>query len=122
MFPIILKELRQSKNLNQKQFAEAIYISPSAVSQYETGHTMPSRETLDRIARYFNVSTDYLLGTSRHAEIEKAMNQEYCLGVTVSTLLDKCMRIKGSHRETLLDIVESLLLRCEITDTQISDE
>lgn len=122
MFPIILKELRQSKNPNQKQFAEAIYISPSAVSQYETGHTMPSRETLDRIARYFNVSTDYLLGTSRHAEIEKAMNQEYCLGVTVSTLLDKCMRIKGSHRETLLDIVESLLLRCEITDTQISDE
>ena len=122
MFPIILKELRQSKNLNQKQFAEAIYLSPSAVSQYETGHTMPSRETLDRIARYFNVSTDYLLGTSRHAEIEKAMNQEYCLGVTVSTLLDKCMRIKGSHRETLLDIVESLLLRCEITDTQISDE
>lgn len=116
MFPSILKQLRQSKNLNQKQFAEEIYISPSAVSQYETGHTMPSLETLDRIAHYFNVSTDYLLGTSRHAEIENTLNQECCQDVTVSTLLDKCMHIKGKHRETLLDVVDSLLLRCEVSD------
>lgn len=107
MFPKYLKELRQSKKLNQKQFAKAIYISPSAVSQYKTGHTMPSRETLERIARFFGVSTDYLLGSSPNAEIEEVLNSEYCASVTVSSLINKCMDITGKHRETLLGVVDS---------------
>ena len=111
MFPEILKQLRQSKKLNQKQFAKAIYISPSAVSQYETGHTMPSREMLERIARYFGVSTDYLLGSSQNAVIEEALNSEYCSGVTVSSLINKCMDITEIHRETLLDVVDALVLQ-----------
>ena len=111
MFPEILKQLRQSKKLNQKQFAKAIYISPSAVSQYETGHTMPSRETLERIARYFGVSTDYLLGSSQNAVIEEDLNSEYCSGVTVSSLINKCMDITEIHRETLLDVVDALVLQ-----------
>lgn len=110
MFAEVLKRLRQSKNLNQKQFANEIFISPSAVSQYETGRTMPSRETLERIAKYFDVSTDYLLGTSPIAAIEELMNQDYCTGVTVSELVDKCMRVTGKHRETLLDVVGALEL------------
>lgn len=121
MFPEILKELRQSKKPNQKQFAKSIYISPSAVSQYETGHTMPSRETLERIARFFGVSTDYLLGSSPNAEIEEALNSEYCASVTVSSLINKCMDITGKHRETLLDVVDSLVLRSKATDEDPND-
>lgn len=108
MFAETLKQLRKSKGLSQKQFAEDIFISPSAVSQYETGHTMPNWENLDRIAKYFNVSTDYLLGTSSIAALEEKMNQDYCSGVTLSSLMDKCIGVKGKHRETLLDVVEAL--------------
>lgn len=108
MFADILKQLRKSKKLNQKQFANKVYVSPSAVSQYETGRTMPSRETLERIAKFFDVSTDYLLGTSPIAEIEELLNQDYCTGVTVSELVGKCMSVTGKHRETLLDIVDAL--------------
>lgn len=110
MFADILKRLRKNRNLNQKQFANKVFVSPSAISQYETGRIMPSRETLERIAKYFDVSTDYLLGTSPIAEVEELLNQDYCTGVTVSELVDKCMNVKGKHRETLLDIVESLEL------------
>ena len=87
MFADILKQLRRQKKLNQKQFANQIFISPSAVSQYETGRIMPSRETLERIAKFFDVSTDYLLGTSSIAEIEELLNQDYYMGITVSELL-----------------------------------
>lgn len=110
MFADILRRLRKSKNMNQKQFADAVFVSPSAVSQYETGRTMPSRDTLERIAKYFDVSTDYLLGTSPIAEIEELLNQDYCTGVTVSELVDKCMNVTGKHRETLLDVVDALEL------------
>ena len=56
-----LKQLRKLKGISQKQLARDIFISPSAISQYETGHTMPNWENPERIAKYFNVSTDYLL-------------------------------------------------------------
>lgn len=116
MFADILKQLRKSRKLSQKQFAQAIYISPSAVSQYETNHTMPSRENLERIAKFFDVSTDYLLGTSPIADLEEKLNQDYCAGVSVSSFVDKCMSVKGKHRETLLDVVEALELCSEMQD------
>ena len=116
MFADILKELRRSKGLSQKQLAQKIYISPSAVSQYETGHTKPSRENLEQIARFFDVSTDYLLGTSPIADLEEKMNQDYCPGMTVSKFVDKCMSVKGKHRKTLLDVVEALELCSEGLD------
>ena len=116
LFAEILKKLRRGKGLNQKQFAQAVYISPSAVSQYETGRTMPSRDTLERIAKFFDVSTDYLLGFSANAAIEDLMNQSYCDGITVSTLVDKCMSVKGKHRETLLDVVDALEMCSESQD------
>lgn len=111
MFPEILRSLRQRKNLSQKEFANAIYITPSAVSQYETGRTMPNRDTLERIANFFGVSTDYLLGCSANAALEEMMNQDYCSGITVSQLVGKCMGVKGKHRETLLDVVDALELK-----------
>ena len=113
MFPETLRQLRLSKKLSQKQFAQKLFLSPSAVSQYEKGRTMPNRENLERIAKFFNVSTEYLLGTSTIAELEEKMNQDYCDGVTVSNFVDKCMGIKGKHRETLLDVVEALELRSQ---------
>lgn len=108
MFAEILKKLRKGRKLTQKQFAQALFLSPSAVSQYETNRIMPSRDTLERIANFFGVSTDYLMGTSTIAETEELLNREYCEGVTVSKLVDKCMNVKGKHRETLLDVVDAL--------------
>ena len=110
LFAEILKKLRRGRKLNQKQFAKEVFISPSAVSQYETGRTRPSRDTLERIAKYFCVSTDYLMGTSTIAEIEDLLNQEYCEGITVSKLVDKCMSVKGKDREVLLVVVNALKL------------
>ncbi len=110
MLAEILKTLRLSKKLNQKEFAREVFISPSAVSQYETGRTMPSRETLERITKYFGVSTDYLMGTSTIADVEELMNQEYCNGVTVSDLIKKLVTIKGSDRAALMILVDALQL------------
>lgn len=95
MFAETLKQLRKRKRLNQKQFADKVFVSPSAISQYETGRTMPSRETLERIAKFFDVSTDYLFGTSPTTEIEEMLNQDYCSDVTVSDLMDKCLNVTG---------------------------
>lgn len=108
VFSETLRKLRKNKKLNQAQLAKELYISPSAVSQYKTGRTTPSRETLNRIAAYFNVSPEYLMGTSKIYEIEEMLNQEYYPGTTVSEALKKIMRVRGKDREALLTIVDAL--------------
>lgn len=112
LFAETLRELRQRRKLSQKQFAKEIFISPSAVSQYETGRTTPSRENLERIARFFSVSVDYLMGNSTIADIEELMNEEYCDDISVAELIEKCVRIRGKQRETLLTVISALELYC----------
>lgn len=72
-----------------------------------------NHQTLSNIAKFFNVTTDYLFGNSSNAELEERMNQDYYDCVTVSSFMDRCMSIKGKHRETLLDVVEALELQSQ---------
>ncbi len=57
-----LKALRKRRNLSQDQLAQRLGITKGMVSSYETSMRMPSYTILIKLARTFNVSTDYLLG------------------------------------------------------------
>ena len=57
-----LKEMRIEKKLSQKELAEALSVSQRSISSWETGFRQPDFETLEKIAKYFGVSADYLLG------------------------------------------------------------
>lgn len=57
-----LKELRIEKGLNQRQLGELLSVSPRTVSSWEADERRPDFETLEKIAKYFGVTTDYLLG------------------------------------------------------------
>ncbi|MBB4823731.1 transcriptional regulator with XRE-family HTH domain [Sporosarcina luteola] len=59
-----LKKLRIERNLTQKQLAEKIKVTHVSISGYENGNRYPDTDTLQRLADYFDVSTDYLLGRS----------------------------------------------------------
>jgi len=59
-----LKELRLNKGDTQKVVAEYLDILPKAYQRYEYGEREPSFDTLIKICKYFDVSSDYLLGLS----------------------------------------------------------
>ena len=60
---IRLKELRKAVGVSQARFAiELGGVSQAVIARYETGDIFPSYPVLIKIADYFNVSTDYLLG------------------------------------------------------------
>lgn len=67
-----LKELRESKNMTQSQLGEYIGAKKSAISLWESGKRQPDQETLMRLASYFSVTVDYLLGHESPDQIEKA--------------------------------------------------
>lgn len=57
-----LKQLRKNKNITQSELGKIINVGKSTISQYESGISNPDYETLKKLADFFNVSTDYLLG------------------------------------------------------------
>lgn len=63
-----LKDLRDELHLDQKEMGKKLNLTPSAYGYYEQGRNEPSLETLAKIAKIFDVSTDYLLGLSHTRE------------------------------------------------------
>ena len=57
-----LKQLRLKNKLTQQNIANHFQTSPQSYAQWEKGLRKPSAENLQKLADYFNVSTDYLLG------------------------------------------------------------
>ena len=57
-----LKKLRRQHGITQAELAGAIYTTIPNLSNWENGRYMPNKEAINRIADFFNVSTDYLLG------------------------------------------------------------
>ncbi|MFL2099727.1 helix-turn-helix domain-containing protein [Desemzia sp. FAM 24101] len=57
-----LKELRKSKRLTQGEMAEILEIARTTYANYEQGTREPDNKILNKLADYFQVSTDYLLG------------------------------------------------------------
>ena len=62
VFGTVLKELRLKSGMTQKELAVKLGVTKSVVSYYELAERTPSPEVLVKLAKIFNVSTDYLLG------------------------------------------------------------
>ena len=61
-----LKELRKEKNLTQTDLADVLKIKQQSYARYEADTSEPSYEMLVEIAKFFDVSTDYLLGIKEY--------------------------------------------------------
>ena len=57
-----IKALRQDRGMTQVEFAKAINVAGATVAHWECGGRMPSINMLVRIADFYNVTTDFLLG------------------------------------------------------------
>jgi transcriptional regulator with XRE-family HTH domain len=56
-----LQELRKARSLTQEELAEALYVSRTAVSKWESGRGYPSIDSLKGLSRFFSVSIDELI-------------------------------------------------------------
>ena len=66
-----LKELRRAKGISQLKLALDLNTNQNTISRYETGEREPGIAELIKIADYFNVSVDYLLGRTENPIINK---------------------------------------------------
>ncbi|WP_318664745.1 helix-turn-helix transcriptional regulator [Treponema sp.] len=61
-----IKNLRTAKGINQVELAKCLGVTKQSVSNWENENIMPSIDMLIKIAEYFGVTTDFLLGLSEN--------------------------------------------------------
>ena len=71
-----LQELRKNKGLTQEELAEALYVSRTAISKWESGRGYPSIDSLKEIAKYFSVTIDELLSSNEVLNIAEEDNKQ----------------------------------------------
>lgn len=72
-FAECLQELREDRNISRKELAAFLNVSVSTLGMYEQGRREPNIDMLIKLADYFNVSLDFLVGRSADNEERKNM-------------------------------------------------
>ena len=87
-----IKKLRIARGLNQVEFAKILCVTKQCVSNWENDNVVPSIDMLCKIADFFEVSTDYLLGRSERRVIEvSSLTDEQIAHIT--SLIDDLTRL-----------------------------
>ena len=71
-----LQQLRKQRNLTQEELAQALYVSRTAISKWESGRGYPSIESLKAIAKFFGVSLDELLSGEQLLTLAEADHKQ----------------------------------------------
>mgnify|MGYP000107559114 FL=1 len=66
-----IQDLRTDSDMSQKQLSEILHISQRSYSHYETGSRNIPVEMLIRLANYYDISVDYLVGRTDKKEMNK---------------------------------------------------
>lgn len=74
MHTLRIKELRQARKITQVKLAMDLNFSQHTISRYETGEREPGIDELIRIADYFRVSVDYLIGRTNTPNMYPSTN------------------------------------------------
>lgn len=103
-----LKQLREEHELNQDSLAKLLNLHRGTISKYETGDLAPNDETKKKIADYFGVSLDWMLGRSS----KKYLDKEYAVNEKITKYrLD-------NERDLLINEIKELNIE-EIKDIKL---
>lgn len=103
MFSLQLKELRMNKRLSQRELASIFKVSTGTVGNWEVGTREPDFNTLIKLANYFDVSVDYLLG------VEKTANATTpALTAEERELLEGYREINAAGKKLVMQTVQTL--------------
>ncbi|MBR1929987.1 MAG: helix-turn-helix transcriptional regulator [Lachnospiraceae bacterium] len=107
----ILIALRTEKHIYQKELAAYLNVSIGTISNYEKELHYPDLETLGKIADFYDVSTDYLLGrTECRYSLDKLVTPLVDT-YNYNDLLDTVLQLPQPSRQSLKDYLEYLLFK-----------
>lgn len=107
----ILTQLRKEKDVGQKEIAAYLNVSIGTVSNYENNVHAPDYVTLCRLADYFGVTTDYLLGRTSYRNDPQVLNRRVSNEYTVTDIINTVLTLDGSTVNHLMEYAKFLQTR-----------
>ena len=127
-FKDILKQLRKSNKLTQKELAENIGVSEITIRSYESGRRLPNSETLVKLENYFNVSGAYLRGEKEEKErmiwddqeIMQTIHEE--IPTQLSSFSAELLKQSDKNQKLMFDLFVELKSILTLEDEKTKDD
>ena len=103
-----LKLLRQTAGVSQPKIADVVMVSQQSINKYENHNVEPDIETLIKIADFFDVSVDYLVGRNDIKEVAGELNLSD-LSEQDRVLVKKFGMLTDKQKECVMNVIESYL-------------
>ena len=104
----ILTELRKEKEIGQKELAVYLNVSVGTVSNYENDVHSPDLSTLCRLADFFGVTTDYLLGRTSYRKDPAVLNLRVSDRYTITDIVNTMLTFESGTVDHLMDYAKYL--------------
>lgn len=114
----ILANLRAEKGLAQKELALLLNLSIGTISNYENNVHSPDLNTLCKLADFYGVTTDYLLGRTKYRFDPQTLNRQISKEYTVLDVVDTVLACEKTNRvESLMEYARFLSSQTDKIDT-----
>ena len=105
LFSIRIKDLREKAGLSMDQLAKTLDVSKSRVNMWENRGTIPRRDVLIKLAKFFEVSTDFLLGNDDASQISSTNSKLSSLQRNLGKLSEEDLnKAEGMLKAVFMDI------------------
>jgi transcriptional regulator with XRE-family HTH domain len=104
----ILSELREDRGLTQRELSKILHTSNSSISAYEIGQRIPSIDILIKLAEFFDVTTDYLLGISPSPLSPSVLSDELIRGTTIASVIEMLKAFTPEQSAAIMLIIEQM--------------
>ena len=101
-----LKKLRQEAGVSQQKLADIILVSQQSVNKYENKDVEPDVETLTKIAEFFDVSLDFLVGRTNVKEMADKTRLSDLSG-DEAKLVREFRRLTDRQKKCIIELLES---------------
>lgn len=107
-----LKKLRNERKITQEELGKIVNVTKVSISGYENGNRNPDTETLQKLADFFNVSTDFLLGRTDEPDVGKGVEddefQDFMKDPLNNIMFDNWLKMSVEQRKEALRMIKYL--------------
>ncbi len=104
---LILKDLREKNNMTQKELAKILYVTDSTISHYEQGINVPTTEMVIKLAKLFDVTTDYLLNNCNYSvNYSKILNKQLGKDITIGKAISIMLNATKEEKDAIAGVIK----------------